>query len=223
MSDQQNQGMGCFAKGCLTLVVVGILVVGISVGAFFYYAGKLVDNFTSTQPSAIRVEQPTDAQYASASTQLNRITAAFQNGTETVVELTAADLNALIARHPDFSAARGKVFVTIADNNFGAETSIPLDAMGWSRLKGRYFNGRVVAFFEWNNGEATFRPKLIEANGSQVPSAVLSQIDTADNQRKLNQELQKDSKFRESMNRLKSIRIVGNKIVITTNAGPPKK
>ncbi|OAI42218.1 hypothetical protein AYO41_04620 [Verrucomicrobia bacterium SCGC AG-212-E04] len=223
MSNQEGQGMGCFAKGCLTLVVVGIAVAAIIGGSLYYYFNKFVDNLTSPTPVAIRVEQPSDAQYNSAMAQLKRITDAYNSGQEITVELTAADLNALIARNPEFAAARGKVFFTIADGNFGAEASIPLDTLPFKRTKGRYFNGKVVAFFEWANGEATFKPKLVEANGSQVPSMVLTQMDSAESQRSFNREFLKDSKTRDAMNRLKTVRLVGEKIVITTKAGPPKK
>ncbi len=225
MSDQQNQGMGCFAKGCLTLVVVGIAMAAIIGGSVYYYFGKFVDNLTSTQPVAIRVEQPTDTQYENASMLLKRLSEAYQSGQETTVELTAADLNALIARRPDFEKMRGKSFITIADGNFGAEVSVPLDQVPLSRLKSRYFNGKFVAFFEWSNGEISFKPKLIEANGKSMPDWALSQVATADAQRQINEELKKSTNrgAREQLERFKSIRVVGDRVILVTKAGPPKK
>lgn len=224
MSDQQNQGMGCFAKGCLTLVVVGIAVAAIIGGGAWYYFGKFVDNLTAAQPVAIRVEQPTDAQYESASLLLKRLSDAYKSGQETTVELTAADINALIARRPDFGKVRGKSFITIADGNVGAEVSVPLDQIPLSRLKGRYFNGKFVSFFEWSNGEITFKPKLIEANGKSMPDWALTQVASADSQSQINQELKKSTnrEVREQLERFKSIRIVNDRLVLVTKAGPPK-
>ena len=102
MNDSPKQGMGCFAKGCLTVVIVFVLLAGITFGGLYYYAGKAVDNLTSSQPSAIRVEQPTDDQYASATTKLNRMAAGYQSGKEEVVEMTATDLR----RRPSLRPAR---------------------------------------------------------------------------------------------------------------------
>ena len=225
MSDQQNQGMGCFAKGCLTLVVVGIAMAAISGGSLYYYFGKFVDNLTAPQSVAIRVEQPTDAQFTNATAQLKRLSEAYQSGQETTVELTAADLNALIARRPDFAQMRGKSFITIADGNFGAEVSLPLDKIPLSRLKGRFFNGKFVTFFEWNNDEVTFKPKVVEANGKAMPEWALSQLATADSQRQINEELKKSTnrEFRSQLERFKSIRITGDRVILVTKAGAPKK
>ena len=217
--------MGCFAKGCLTIVIVAVALAAIAGGGAYYYFGKFVDNLTSTQPVAIRVEEPTDAQFTNASAQLKRLADAYQSGQETTVELTAADLNALIARRPDFAQVRGKSFITIADGNFGAEVSIPLDKIPVGRLKGRYFNGKCVGFFEWNNGELTLKPKLVEANGKSMPDWALSQFATADIQRKMNDELKtaNNREVRDQLARFQSIRIVGDRIVLVTRAGTPKK
>lgn len=217
MSDQQNSGMGCFAKGCLTLVIVGVLLAAIVVGGGYYYVGKLVDTVTSDKPVAIKVDQPTDAQFQAASTKLNNIVNAWNIGHEATVELSAVDLNALVARHPNFARLKGKVYFSIVNSDLGIEASTPLDFIPFSKVKGRYFNGRIVTFFEWFNGQMTVRPKLVEANGNSVPTQVLDQID----QNQINTELKKDKDASAALNRLKSIRVTANSLVITTKANLP--
>ena len=218
MSDTPKQGMGCFAKGCLTVVVVGILMTAITAGGLYYYFNKLVDNFTSDKPVAIKVEQPTDAQMQAAASKAQALSDGFRSGKEVTVELTGPDLNALIARNPDLADYRGTMYFAIANSDMSADVSLPLKAVPIEKLKTRYLNGRVVTFFEWNNGELTVRPKLIEANGKSVPDAILAQVNKA-----MSDELKKPNgkKWRDELGRFKSIRVVGDRLVITTKAGAP--
>jgi hypothetical protein len=223
MSDSQNQGMGCFAKGCLTFVVVGILVVAITAGGGYYYLKKFVNTLTSDKPVAIRVENPTDVQMQAAAAKAQALTDAYNNGREVTVELTGSDLNALIARNPKMADYRGTMYYSIANSEVSADVSLPLDAVPFQMFKKRYFNGHFVTFFELNNGEITFKPKLIEANGRSVPDVVMSRINSPDGQRQINDELKKPNQkeIRTYLDRFKSIRVVGDRLVIVTRAGPP--
>src|SRR5215471_3978254 len=96
MSDPEKQGMGCFAKGCLTVIVIFILVCGIAIGGFYYYAKRFVNELTSDKPVAIKVEQPTDTQMQAAAAKAQALGDAFRQGKEITVELTGPDINALI-------------------------------------------------------------------------------------------------------------------------------
>ena len=223
MSDPEKQGMGCFAKGCLTLVVVAILACGVLLGGVYYYTGVLVKRFTSDKPVAIRVEQPTEVQMQAAAAKAQALKDAYRAGKEVTVELTGQDLNALIARDQDMSKVRGSFYPSIANNEVSAEFSIPLESLGWSMFKGRFFNGRGVTFFEWNTGELAVKPSVLEANGERVPDWALARINSPEGQRSVNDSLRKpDSKtLREDLSRFKSIRVVGDRIVITTKAGAP--
>ena len=97
MSDPEKQGMGCFAKGCLTVIVVCLLLTGMVIGGGYYYLKRFVNNLTSDKPVAIKVEQPTDAQMQAAAAKAQALSDAFNNGKEVTVELTGSDINALIA------------------------------------------------------------------------------------------------------------------------------
>jgi hypothetical protein len=219
MSDSQNQGMGCFAKGCLTIFVVGIILVAMIGGGTYYVAKKYL---TAEKGVPIRVEQPTDAQMQAAAAKSQALSDAYKSGKEVTVELTGPDLNALIAHNPTLSDYRGTMYFSIANSELSADVSVPLKFL--PVFKDRFFNGSFVAFFEWNNGELTFKPKLLRANGNQFPDAFLAQINSADGQRQINDKLkQPDSKeFRELMDRFKSVRVAGDRLVITTKSGPPR-
>ncbi len=223
MSDNEKQGMGCFAKGCLTLVVVVIVCCGIAVAGGYYYLNLFVKELTSDKPREIKVEQPTEVQMQAAAAKSQALSDAYRSGKEVTVELTGQDLNALIARNADLAPLRGRFYTSIANSEISADFSVPLEFLGWSMFKGRYFNGRGVAFFEWNNGEITIKPKLLEANNKQVPSVGLSQINSSEGQRGINDALKKPNmkSEREQLNRFKSIRVAGDRLIIVTRAGPP--
>ncbi len=220
MSDDEKSGMGCFAKGCLTVVVSVIALVALVGGGAYYFVVKWADKLTGDKPAAVRVDDVTETQYQTASARLNKLINAFQRPYETTIEMTGNDLNALVARHPNFAKLKGKIFFTISGGDVAADATIPLDGLDGTlldRYKSRYFNGRVVAFCEWMNGHLTLKPKLMEANGETVPQSLLDRIDEVE----LNREIFKNKDAREFMSRVKSIRVVADTLVITTKAGAP--
>jgi hypothetical protein len=223
MSDSQNQGMGCFAKGCLTLIIVCVLLVACALGGGYYLLRSSIDKYTSDKPVAIRVEQPTDVQMSAAAAKARALTEAYNAGKEVTVELTGPDINALIARNPNYAKYRGTIYFAIANSDLSADVSFPLEVIPYTMFKGRYFNGHFITFFEWNNGDLTIKPKLIEANGSKVPDMALDKISAPDSQVKFNAELRKQQNhgLREELDRFKSIRVVDDRLIIVTKARDP--
>src|SRR5205823_11974851 len=105
-----KRGMGCFAKGCLTLIVLAILLVVIGVGGTFwsvrhvYLSDKPAPipqtsppSETSTVPAGgTSVSTPSETS-AAVRERLDTVKKAARAHEHTEVELTAADINALIA------------------------------------------------------------------------------------------------------------------------------
>ena len=94
--------MGCFAKGCLTVLIVGFILIAGVIGGTWYLYVKTVDNLTSPAPADVQVEPPSESQFQTAENSMARLRKAIANNKETTVEFTAADLNALFARDLDF-------------------------------------------------------------------------------------------------------------------------
>ena len=85
------------------------------------------------------------------------------------IELTADDINALIAANRD---ARGKVFASINGNQLRLQASVPLgEVLG---RPGYFFNGDITV--EFKGAESLDNPQLnrIVVNGEQVPSDLLN-------------------------------------------------
>ena len=94
--------MGCFAKGCLTVLIAGFILFAGVIGSGWYLYVRMVNNLTSPAPADVQIEPPTESQFQAAENTMGRLRKAIADNQETTVEFTAADLNALFARDRDF-------------------------------------------------------------------------------------------------------------------------
>ena len=210
--------MGCFGACCLSLIIFGFICVAGLLGTGFYVYHKLAsNNIISDAPIAVVLEQPTDAQYQAADTTLNRLKTANNERREETVTFSADDLNALLARHPDFHDLEGHARVNIANSVMTVSLSAPLDVF-WSSKKRRWFNGIVSFSGRYEDGE--FRIDIQSARGGEydVPDYILSRMNkgiseaitdgTDDWRRQLGFDLR----------RVKRMSIEGDKLIVTTKA-----
>jgi hypothetical protein len=109
-------GMGCFAKGCLTLIIAGLVLVAVFVGGSFFVLNRAIQVFTSTQPVEIQLRQATPAERQVAKAKLDTLRSAARNHQEATIEFNADEINALIANEPEFRGARGHMRVAIANS-----------------------------------------------------------------------------------------------------------
>ena len=68
------------------------------------------------------------------------------------LELTADDINALIASGPKRQDLKGKFYVSLEGDQLKGEVSMPLQEIGLSMFKGRYLNGSATFGLSFRNG-----------------------------------------------------------------------
>ena len=152
-----KRGMSCFGRGCLILIVIAILLVVVGVGGSFWGVRHV---YLSDKPAPIpEAPAPTETSPAPGETsapapsersaevreRLDTMKKAARAHERTGVELTAADINSLIAAN---RKSRGTASVGINDTALQAQFSIPLqrldvpfrNALG---LGNRYLNATV--------------------------------------------------------------------------------
>jgi hypothetical protein len=213
-----RQGSGCCAKGCLTLLILGFLCVAGVVGSCWYIYHKLAtNNLISDAPADLRLEQPSETQYRAAEETLGRVKNANR---EETVAFTAADLNALLARDPDFEDLKGHVRVDIQNSAMTINVSAPLKMLQMSSMRGRWFNG--ILRFQGGYESGLFRITIESARGGEyeVPGFIISSVNTTINQ-SLNENTgnwQNDAGGSEFWRHVKSLKIEGDKVVVTTQA-----
>jgi hypothetical protein len=211
--------MGCFAKGCLTVLVLGFLFIAVIGGSGWYFYKKTFSNLTSTGPVDIRAETATPAQTKSADDSVARLDEAIARNTETTVEFTGPEINLLIARNTDWDFLRGRTRIDIADSTMTVALSAPLDALPWPGLKGRWFNGTLRFSMSYSSGGFQLDIKSVEANGHEFPSSFLSNFNSSFNEsmnEEFQKELRKNNRESEFWNHVKSISLQGDKLIITT-------
>jgi hypothetical protein len=212
-----RSGMGCFAKGCLAVLIIGGLFIFAVIGTGWYVVHKLAsNNLISDSPTLVQVEPPTEAQYQTAESSFNRMKEAAAAKREETVSFTASDLNALLAKNPDFRNLAGHARVEIADSIMTVSLSAPVNRL-WSSRKERWFNGTVRFTGSYEDGD--FQVSILSARGGEyeVPGYILSRINSKIDESMVEvfDELRGEDTDID-LRRVKRMVIDGDKLVVTT-------
>jgi len=210
------RGMGCFAKGCLTLIIVAVALFIVCLCGGWFVLTRFADKFTAIQPAMVEVQQPTPAEAQAAQAKWEALRAAIRNNQETTVEFTADDLNTLIANDPDFRKARGRVRVAIADSVVSLDLSAPLDSLRWARLHGRWFNGKIRFGMSYVDDNFFFDLKSAEANGRQIPSFFFSSDIKRSFSRSFTQNFHPRRERDDWLKHIRTISVQDDKVILTT-------
>jgi len=180
--------MGCLGKGCLLLFVFGILLVIVGVGGTFWAVRNV---YLSDKPAlAPETASPTETgavtpgetsapapseRSAEVRERLDTMKKAARAHERTGVELTAADINALIAANRKSS---GTASVGINDTSLQAQFSIPLqrldvpfrNAFG---LGDRYLNATVTITAPPGTNASSVQLSEVTLNGHSISAGLL--------------------------------------------------
>jgi hypothetical protein len=167
---------GCIFYGCITgLVLLALILGALMVG--LHYVKKLVNRYTDTQP----MELPTVQMTPGEMDQVKQRFEAFQQAVRDQrpappLELTADEVNALIACGPDRQALKGKVYVSLDGDKLKGEVSVPLPRVGWGVFQGRYLNGSATFNLSFRNGALSVAPQTIVVKGKPLPEVFMQEI-----------------------------------------------
>ena len=174
-----KEGMGCFAKGCLILVVFVVLLIiagfaGIYWGMHSHSAvarGILwltKIHAVSEAPAPVPEFKTSDAEIEAAEERWQKFEEAARAGQPSEIELTAKDINTLIAANRDLV---GKVFVSIEGNRLGLRVSVPLRE--FTGRAGHFFNADIVMQTDGAQSVSNFRLNRITVNNEPLPNDLL--------------------------------------------------
>ena len=175
----RRQGLGCFARGCLILLVFAI-VLAIACFAGMYWGfqrhSAIVHGIYWLAKTHSIAEAPAPVpEFNASENQIQSVQERWEDfeqkaraGQPSEIELTADDINTLIVTNRD---TRGKVFVSIDGSQVRLQASIPFGELIGRR--GYYFNGEITV--EFKDAESLENPQLnrLIVNGEQVPSDLL--------------------------------------------------
>ena len=182
-----KRATGCLGKGCLTFIVLAILLVVIGVGGTFWSTRHYLSDKPAPMPEASPASEtgtvtaqetstpPPIARSVEVRERLDTMRKAARAHEQTDMELTAADINALIAAN---QKSGGTASVGIEGNILQAQFSIPLkrldlpfrNAFG---LSDRYLNALVTIVAPPGTNASNVQLGEVTINGSTVPANVL--------------------------------------------------
>ena len=183
-----KRGVGCFGKGCLILITLGILLVVVGVGGSFwtvrhvYLSDKPAPIPETTAPTETSAATPGETSLAAPSEKsaevrerLDTMKKAARAHEQTEVELTAADINALIAAN---RKSRGTASVGINDTVLQAQFSIPLQRLDVPfrsafGLNDRYLNATATIAAPPGTNANSVQLSDVTLNGHGIPAGLL--------------------------------------------------
>lgn len=221
-SDSGKKIATCFGIGCLTVLVVGVVAV-IAVMAWTKKAvGDFADKYTSDDPVKIEMPLLSDQQVADVSTRFDEFKTNIAAGNATVaLRLSETDINALITKHPDFSAIAGVAVASIENDQLTVDSSFEIDKLGIpfpgfiaDRVSGKYFNGSITVEITTIGGQPAVFIQNIAAGDTPIPQVLIDSLKTEN----LLQNQNSDPKMQKAMEKIQEIKIENNQIVVTPSA-----
>jgi hypothetical protein len=164
-----QRGLGCFVKGCLILVVFFILLALAFLAGTYYAARYLRTEYFSTAHKRLPISQATVEEENMVRARWDAFEKAARAHEPARIDLTADDLNALIAAEPRL---RGDAYVTIEDDTAHLQISMPIGRSWW--LRGRYINARCTVQSAPSGKPEDARVTSIIVNGRPVGEEFLS-------------------------------------------------
>ena len=218
----QKKSLGCFAKGCLVLVLISVVLLALLLVGGYFTVHHVSTTYLATQPLALPIaEAPPEEIHAlkqewkdfKQTSRRNESLPAEQRQ-PAHLELSATQINQLIAAE---EKARGRVSVAIKDGVLQVTFSIPLDALKKGRIDlpgitGHYANGSVTAQTVGPTPPSQLVISNATLNGHSVPTSIIEQ-------QYRGQSLRSYAASYSAKNSINTIQIVGDKVVLDSAGG----
>jgi hypothetical protein len=200
---------GCFFYGCLTAIVL-FVIVGLCAFLAVRYVRNQFNAYTDTAPVQLPKVEMSDAEYQ----QLEARAKVFNDGmdqgkpTEPLV-LTEREINALLFKNANTKELADRVHVSLNGTNVTGQISIPLSGLGWIG-KNRYLNGEATFNVSLENGVLIVTAKEVRVKGKPLPETFMSAL----RHENLAKDAYKDPKNAEVIRKVDSLRVDDGRVVI---------
>ena len=215
MSEPTKRPRGCFFYGCMSgVVVLVLLLIGVLVG--LHYLKKTLNQMTDSQPMPLPAVKLSPAEMDQVRARVDAFRQAVQAGRATdPLTLTSDEINALIATDPDLQALKDKIYVTLEGDQVKGQLSVRLDQLGLAMFKNRYLNASGTFSVSLNNGTLDFRAESIVVKGKPLPEVYMDKI----RKQNLAQGVNQDPGSSAALGKLEQIRVQDSKLVIVPKVG----
>jgi hypothetical protein len=174
---------GCFFYGCLTSIILAVLLVAGFCGISYYGLSKFANlalAYTDTAPTTLPAVQVDPTVYAALKKRIEEFKTTVDAGKPATLALTSDDLNLLVAGDKSAAQWKGRVWFEMKGSDLKGQLSMPLDFIssvpGLGKLKGRYLNGAASVQATMALGVLVVRLQSLEVKGKAVPDEVMSAL-----------------------------------------------
>jgi hypothetical protein len=206
---------GCLFYGCLGFCILFLVILAASM-AGYRYAKKMFTELTDSKPMPLPAVTLSKDQIAEVQRRVDAFRSAIREQSATApLELTADEINALIANDPDLQELKGKLYVIIDGDQLKGQISIRMEDLGLPLFKERYFNGTGTFKLTFRDGILRITPETLLAKGGRpIPPTYMEPV------RKTNlaHDLNTNPRAVTALEKLQDIRVQGGKLILT-----PKK
>ena len=230
MSEGDSNKKNCLVYGCLSAVVLGVVMILIAIFGARYGLKKLVDNYTSAVPTKMPAVQYAPADLTALTNRLEafKLEADAQTNAATLT-LSAQDINTLVDALPELQIYKGRLHFDIQTNIIKSQISLPLDKLEIGAVKGRYLNGTADVKVKVINGKLDVRLEGMEVNGVKATGAFMAQLQNEN----IAKDMNSDPKIQKILQRVESLTVENGQVILklkaltepqtapaTTNAAP---
>ncbi len=209
--EPRRQGRGCFFWGCLTLVILFlVLLIGVPLAAYFTVR-HYVKKFTADAPlNIVAVELP-EQEMQALEARFEAFDASIEKGEPQDLEVTAKEINAMIAKDEQL---KGHIVVRIADGRVGGDVSFPMDQFPGGG--GRHLNAAADFDVSMQGGVLIVTLADAKVNGAPLPQAFLDAF-AGEN---LAEGFYEEPESAEVLRKFESLEIIDDKIILKARREP---
>jgi hypothetical protein len=214
---QKKKGLGCLGCGCLILFILAVLA-GLFIVGSTYMGYRSIYALTSPDPVTVPSFDGGDDAYNAATQKITAFNQNVQTNQPASLQLSADELNTLIARNASLSKLNFKIFVSINDNQAHVQTCLPLDGLLFGLFKGRYLNLDTTFGFNLDTDNRQLRLTLVSLKmGDQtLPDADIPLLQQEFEQL-INAQMQKNPYLKKILDRATALEIKGGQFNVETN------
>ena len=169
--------------------------------------------FTDTKPLLIAEAQVAPGAFEQLQRRAGLFRDALRAGrTPAPLVLSADEVNTLIANDPELKALKGRVYIIsfLERNRVSAQISLPVEELGLSRLRGRFFNGAAMFSMSLKNGILYLYAENLAVKGRPLPGLYMKLL----RGRNLATRANEDARISVGLNQLQKIEINDGKLIV---------
>lgn len=174
----EKEGRGCWFYGCITLLVLVVIVIGAIAFGAWWVQNRAMNYFTDQKPLEYAEANYSPEVAKQATTKIETFSKQLADTKQpATLTLTEDEINALIAHHPDFNKSGVRAEVKFEEGTASGKISVPLDKMvesnEFKQAKGRYLNGAATLDVSTRDGRLIVYLKSLQVKGFNVPDVIM--------------------------------------------------